>query len=337
MIRLPAELVSRLRHRCDSCRVCITGGAGFIGGHLADALLGLGSEVTIIDDLSTSDADHVAETMELEPDRVRFVHGSILEPGALAEATEGANIVFHLAAMASVQRSIDDPQRAWDVNTTGTLRVLQAAREAGADRVVLAASSAAYGGRGPLPSLETQPVAPCSPYAASKLALEDLAQAWSESFGISTVSLRFFNVFGPRQRADSAYAAVIAAFTKALLNGERPVIYGDGTQTRDFTYVSNAVAAMLLAGCRTEAFRGERINIAAGRSVSVNELCRLVARACGQTDADPIYRPSRAGDVAHSSADLTRAREMLGFEPVTGLEDGLDATVRWSKQVEVTP
>lgn len=333
MIRLPSELVGALRHRCDGRKVCVTGGAGFIGGHLTDALVSLGATVTIIDDLSTSDAAHVGELLELAHGRVRFVHGSILEPDAVAEAIEDAEAVFHLAALASVQRSVEAPERTWTVNTTGTMRVLQAAHEAGSKRVVLAASSSAYGGKGPVPSVESQTPSAASPYAASKLAAEALCESWSDSYGLSTACLRFFNIFGPRQSASSAYAAVVAAFVRAMLAGERPTIYGDGTQTRDFTFVSNAVAALMLAGFRPEPFRGQRINVAAGKSVSVNELCRLVARSCGVADPDPIYRPSRAGDVPRSSADLTAAKTELGYEPIASLEDGLDQTVNWARQL----
>src|SRR5690606_27009597 len=218
-MRFRAEIVDRLRRHYEGRAVCVTGGAGFIGGHLVDALLSLGSRIAVLDDLSNSTLAHLASLIELEPDRVRFVHGSVLDDDAVADAVEGAGTIFHLAAVGSVPLSVAQPQRSWSVNATGTVRVLEAARRnwprpTGRERVVFAASSSAYGDDPALPKVETQIPRPLSPYAASKLAGEHALTAWSRSYGISTASLRYFNIFGPRQSADSAYAAVIAAFAK---------------------------------------------------------------------------------------------------------------------------
>lgn len=329
VIRLPADLVGGVRSAFEQRRVCVTGGAGFIGGHLADALLGLGAHVRVIDDLSNSTLEHLSELIELEPKRIRFVHGSVLEPRALAEAVDGCSTVFHLAAMGSVPRSIEEPDRCWEVNATGTLRVLETARAAGVQRVVYSASSSAYGDTEQLPKRESDPARPMSPYAASKLAGELLCHAWSQCYDLQTLSLRYFNIFGPRQPADSAYAAVIAAFIRRVASGKAPVIYGDGEQSRDFTYVSNAVAANLLAASMARAPRGEVVNVGTGERITINTLAHQVCERLGAEGLRPEHQPARAGDVRHSQADLTRAREMLGYRTVTPFSDGLDETIAW--------
>jgi nucleoside-diphosphate-sugar epimerase len=280
-MKLPADKVSRLRSAYAGKGVCVTGGTGFIGGHLVDALVSLGASVRVIDDLSNSTLEHLAGLIELEPERVRFVHGSVLDDEAVKEAVDGCQCVFHLAAVGSVPKSIEEPQRTWSVNATGTLRVLQAARRAGVQRLVFAASSSAYGDQPTLPKVETMTPQPLSPYAASKLAGESLLSVWAHCYNLSTVSVRYFNVFGPRQSADSAYAAVVAAFAKALLAGEAPTIYGDGTQTRDLTYVSNAVLATLLAGASPARLAGQVVNVGTGRRVSILELATMMAQQCG--------------------------------------------------------
>ena len=352
-MKLPADIVARLRERFDGLRVCVTGGAGFIGGHLVDALVSVGAVVTVIDDLSSSSLAHLGELIDLDPERVRFVHGSILDDDALADAIgapsspSAVDTVFHLAAVGSVPLSIREPQRTWSVNATGTVRVLEAARRAGVRRVVFAASSSAYGGLSaePPPSVngsgherpvaaavETAPPSPLSPYAASKLAGEAALAGWARSYGMSTVSLRFFNIFGPRQSADSAYAAVIAAFAKRLLAAEPPIIYGDGRQTRDFTHVSNAVLACLLAAATDNPLRGEVINVGTGRRIDLLGLLAAMQRAAGilpSAASPPRFEPARAGDVRHSLADISRARDLLGYEPVVSLEDGLADTMAW--------
>ncbi|MBZ0170821.1 MAG: SDR family NAD(P)-dependent oxidoreductase, partial [Phycisphaerales bacterium] len=274
MIRLPSKIAGSLRSAYDNRRVCVTGGAGFIGGHLVDALTSLGASVTVIDDLSNSNADHLSSLIELDPDRVRFIHGSILDPEAMERAAESASIVFHLAAICSVPRSVEDPARAWAVNATGVLRVLEAARHGGARRVVFSASSSAYGNATNMPVNEAVIPSPLSPYAASKLAGESLMTAYAESYGLSTISLRYFNIFGPRQPAGSPYSGVVPIFASMLLAGERLKILGDGGQTRDFTYVGNAVLANLLAGATQEPLAGQVVNIGAGVQTPILELAR---------------------------------------------------------------
>lgn len=314
-------------------RICVTGGAGFIGGHVVDALLSLGATINIVDDLSNSSSEHLGELIDLEPERVRFLHASILDDSALADAMESVHTVFHLAAVSSVPRSIAEPERAYAVNVTGTMRVAQAARHAGVRRIVYSASSSAYGASETLPKTESDTPAPVSPYAASKLAGEHIMLAWSRSYEMSTVSLRYFNIFGPRQPADSPYSGVIAVFAKKLLAGETPVIFGDGLQSRDFTYVANAVLANLLSGASERALAGEVLNIGGGECISLNELCSRMARACGSPHVLPIHQPARVGDVRHSLADLARAREVIGYTPVIGLDEGLQTTIDWYKSV----
>jgi nucleoside-diphosphate-sugar epimerase len=336
MTRLPSDLVSRLRPSLEGRVCCVTGGAGFIGGHLVDALVSLGARVTIIDDLSNSDAAHIAGLIDLEPGQVRFVHASILERAALDEAMEGAELVFHLAALGSVPRSVEDPTRTWLVNATGTMRVLEAAARAKARRLVYSASSSAYGDNPTLPKVEAQATEPMSPYAAAKLAGESLCRSWSACYGLETACLRYFNIFGPRQAADSAYAAVVPAFIKTLFAGGAPIIFGDGEQTRDFTHVSNAVAANLLAATREQPLRGEVVNIGAGVRTSVNTLAGLLAILCERPGAVVDYRPTRVGEVRDSVADISAARNLLGYTPVTPLQEGLAQTVAWYRS-ELAP
>jgi len=240
--------------------------------------------------------------------------------------------VFHQAAMGSVPRSVREPRLYNDVNVTGTLNVLEAAREAGVARVMFAASSSAYGSN-PTPWVETQPVLPMSPYAATKVAGEALFRAYSSSYGLDTAPLRYFNIFGPRQNANSAYAAVIAAFAKAMLTGRRPVIYGDGEQSRDFTSVYNAVHANLLAARRAGAIAGDVINVGTGGRVSVNQLAVEVGRLLGRPDLKPVHEPERAGDLKHSFADLSRAKSVLGYQPIVSFEEGLGETLEWYRGV----
>ncbi|HYE61657.1 MAG TPA: NAD-dependent epimerase/dehydratase family protein [Phycisphaerales bacterium] len=331
-MKLPADKVARLRSVYSGQTVCVTGGTGFIGGHLVDALVSLGATVSVIDDLSNSTLEHLSGLIELEPERVRFTHASILDDDALADAAQGAQIILHLAALGSVPRSMLEPQRYWSVNATGTLRVLEAARKVSARRVVFAASSSAYGDQPTLPKVETQPLNPLSPYAASKIAGEQLLSVWARCYGLSTVSLRYFNVFGPRQPADSAYAAVVAAFAKALIAGEPPTIYGDGAQTRDFTYVSNAVLATLLAGASQAPLSGQVLNVGTARRISIAELATIMAQQTGQPHLQPAHKPERAGDVKHSLADISAARQLIGYEPVATLEEGLAETVEWYRR-----
>ncbi len=314
----------------------MTGGAGFIGSHLIDALLALGSNITVIDDLSSSTAAHIAGLIEMEPDRVRFVHGSILEDGALKDALSNVHTVFHLAAIGSIQRSIEDPERVLAVNTTGTMRVLMHAKEAGAQRVLLAGSSSAYGRTTELPKVETIKPDPMSPYAASKLAGEQLATVWAHTFGLDAGTLRYFNVFGPRQTPNSDYAAVIPRFIDSLSRGERPIIFGEGSQSRDFTYIANVVACTLLAGARPEPLRGEVYNVGVGTRTSVLELARLLSELLVENKEapEPEHRPARPGDVPHSVADITKATRELGYKPIVSLRQGLQETIAWFHDLE---
>lgn len=330
-MKLPADKVATLRSAYQGREVCVTGGAGFIGGHLVDALHALGARVRVLDDLSNSTLEHLSGLIELDPEHVRFVHGSVLDDEAVSDSIASGAIVFHLAAMGSVPRSIEQPQRTWSVNATGTLRVLEAARAADATRVVIASSSSVYGDQPELPKVESMPLRPRSPYAASKAAVEHLAGSWSESYGLSTACLRYFNVFGPRQAADNAYAAVVAAFAKRLLSGEAPTIYGDGSATRDFTYVSNAVLATLLAGCAKGPLTGQPINVGTGTRISIGDLAVEMAKLAGAPHMTPRFSEARAGDVAHSLADIGRARQMLGYEPVASVQQGLADTLEWYK------
>jgi len=313
-------------------RVCVTGGAGFIGGHLVDVLVSLGAMVTVIDDLSNSSAEQIASAMDRAPDRVRFIQGSILDAGAMNSAAEDAQTVFHLAAMGSVPMSIEEPGRAWTVNATGTMRVLMAAQKAGVERVVYSASSSAYGNNPALPKFETMAPEPESPYAASKLAGESLMRTWAACYGVDTVSLRYFNIFGSRQAADSAYAAVIPAFVTRYLDAKEPTIFGDGGQTRDFTHVSNAVSANLLAALADGALGGGVVNIGAGVRTSINELAAMIAKILGTQEIGLDYQPERVGEVRDSVSNVEAAKALIGYEPSTSLEVGLASTVQWYAQ-----
>jgi nucleoside-diphosphate-sugar epimerase len=306
-------------------RVLVTGGAGFIGSHLAHALTAVGSQVVVIDDLSGG-----GDPANL-PASAKFVRGSILDKSLLADAVAGCQFVFHQAALGSVPRSVEQPQLYFDVNVTGTLNVLEAARKAKVKRMTFAASSSCYGDSPTLPKTESMPTSPLSPYAANKVCDEALMAAWAHSYGLDTVCLRYFNIFGPRQSPDNAYAAVIAAFAKALVFGNRPTIFGDGEQSRDFTYVDNAVLANLLATKVEKPLLGTTINVAVGKRVSVNELAKEMADLLGRPDLTPIYKEERAGDVKHSLADLSRATEILGYKPSVDFRPGLEVTVNWYK------
>lgn len=303
--------------------MCVTGGAGFIGSHLVDALVDRGAKVSVIDDLSQGRAENLAH----HGDRVRFVHGSILDEAALREAAMEARIVFHQAALGSVPMSVEQPVLFHLVNATGTLRVLEEARRQGARRVVYAASSSAYGDSNDLPKRESSAAAPMSPYAASKLAGEDLVRAYANCYDIDGVSLRYFNIFGPRQRADSAYAAVVPAFCEALRQRRPAVVYGDGEQTRDFTYVSNAVHANLLAGGLNAPLGGQVFNIACGKRFSLLQLLHSMAHLMG-VPAEVEHRPPRAGDVRHSQADITEATRSLSYRIIVDFEEGLRRTIQ---------
>jgi UDP-glucose 4-epimerase len=313
---------SRFEAAVGGRAVLVTGGAGFIGSHLARRLVELGAAVRVIDDLSTGRADN------LPLDSVQFIEASILDGLALRRAVDGCRFVFHQAAMVSVPRSVEEPLKCAEINVTGTERILEAARDAGAQRVVFASSAAVYGDRPNLPSREDDSIVCCSPYAASKAAGEALMTAFARCYGLSTVSLRYFNIFGPRQDLRSSYAAAIAAFAEALMAGRRPTIFGDGRQTRDFTPVANVVRGNLLAAASGSDLRGEVVNIGTGRAINLLEVLAEMERHLG-VKASYHCSPPRAGDVRDSAADIARARAVLGYEPqvdfATGLAELLDA------------
>lgn len=300
--------------------VLITGGAGFIGSHLATRLHMLGAAVRVIDDLSGGFAENL-------PDGVDLHVASILDDAALRNAMAGCAYVFHEAAMVSVPESVEQPDTCLQVNIVGTQRVLEAARDAGVKRVVFAASAAAYGNTPDLPSTEATAADCWSPYAASKVAGETLLAAFGRCYELSTVSLRYFNIFGPRQNPDSPYAAVISAFHKALSHGRQPTIFGDGQQTRDFTHVDNVVHANLLAATCPQPLAGEVFNIGTGKRISLLDVLDVMGRAMA-FDVQPDFAEPRAGDVRHSQADISRAREVLGYEPVMDFTAGLQQMLR---------
>ena len=310
------------RTRTD-VRALVTGGAGFIGHHLVGALHQRGAHVTVLDDLSTGSLSR------LEPYHagIDFVEGSILDDAVLARSMEGREVVFHLAAMASVVRSFEAPALCDEINVIGTMRVVDAARRAGVSRVVLASSAAVYGTPPTLPCHEGMVPLPMSPYGASKLAAEHYLHILGEDRGIATVALRFFNVFGQGQDPASDYAAVVPAWITTILRGERPIINGDGGITRDFIHVDNAVAAMLLAGTPTAPSR-LTCNIASGQGTSLRELLASIDSGAGRT-SEPIIGPGRAGDIRHSVADISRAAIELGYEVVVPLDQGVVRTVDW--------
>ena len=315
-------------------RCLVTGGAGFIGSHLVEALTSLGAEVVAIDDLSGGDWANLNRFGS----GVRQVTGSILDTETLADCTANCRYVFHQAALGSVPRSVKEPVLYNQVNTTGTLNVLQAAREACVQRVIYAGSSSAYGDP-PIegPKIEHLPALPRSPYAATKLAGEHMMRAWSHSYGLDTAVTRYFNIFGPRQNANSAYAAVIAAFAKALIHDESPTIHGDGEQSRDFTFVHNAVHANLCAARCSHPLQGGVFNTACAHRISVNALFEKMAVLLGKEGICPNYVDPRAGDVRMSLADISKGREVIGYEPLVGFDQGLAVTVEWYRQVLAKP
>ncbi len=308
--------------------VLVTGAAGFIGSHLCDALLRRGDRVRGLDNLLTGRADNIAHHGE----DLDFVEGSLLDAKALQRACDRVEVIFHQAALPSVPRSVQDPGTSHVNNIDGTFALLEAARVAGVRRVVYAASSSAYGNQPGFPRLETMRPQPLSPYAVQKLAGELYLQSYAAVFPLETVSLRYFNIFGPRQAADSPYSGVMAKWVGQLLRGERPVIFGDGEQGRDFTYIDNVVQANLLAAEAPAArVSGRVFNIACGERHTLNETFSVIARLLG-TDLPAEHGPERSGDVRDSLADISAAREALGYVPQVGFEEGLRRTVEWYRQ-----
>ncbi len=299
----------------------VTGGAGFIGSHIVEQLVANGQHVRVIDNLLAGCMDNLAGVL----DRVEFIERDLRDDTALRSAMRDVEVVFHQAADASVPRSMSDPAACYDVNVMGTLRLLEAARNVGVRRVVFASSCAVYGEEPESPKREPMPSAPASPYAASKVAGEDLCALYGRVFGLETVRLRYFNVFGPRQSPFSAYAPVIPRFISAFANGAAPVIFGDGEQTRDFVYVDDVVRANLLAANATGA-NGRVFNIASGRSVSLNQVVTHLQTIMGST-IEAQYVEQRPGDIRHSAADISAALE-IGFRAAIPFADGLSRTVR---------
>jgi nucleoside-diphosphate-sugar epimerase len=304
----------------------VTGGAGFIGSHLVEELVRRGHAVRVADSLVTGhrrNLEHVAN--------VEFLEGDLADLSFAKNAVDGIEYVLHQAAIPSVPRSVSDPIASHRANVVATLNVLTAARDAGVKRLVYAGSSSAYGDAAVLPKREDMPPAPLSPYALQKLTGEQYCRLFTDLYGLQTVSIRYFNVFGPRQDPGSPYSGVISLFSTALLEGRRPTIYGDGEQTRDFTYVANVVDGVLRA-CDAPNAAGEVINVATGGRISLNQLLEVMNRIVG-TNLKPVYQESRAGDVRDSQADISKARQLLGYEPRVPLEEGLEHTLDWCRSM----
>ncbi|HSL55574.1 MAG TPA: SDR family oxidoreductase [Pyrinomonadaceae bacterium] len=304
----------------------VTGGAGFIGSHIAAGLMASGARVRVLDDLSTG---HRENLDEIGGD-LDFIEGSVADEALLDKILDGVEVVFHEAAIPSVPRSVEQPKQTHVASVDGTFSLLMAARDKRVRRVIYAASSSAYGDQPTLPKAEQMSPDPLSPYAVAKLVGEYYCQVFSRVYGLETVSLRYFNVFGPRQDPGSQYSGVVSRFISALLSGEKPVIYGDGEQSRDFTYIDNVVAANLSAASAKDA-SGKVINIANGQQITLNELLAELKDLTGKQDVTAEYLPSRVGDVKHSLADITLARRFLGYESKVELREGLQRTIDWWK------
>lgn len=301
----------------------VTGGAGFIGSHIVDRLIELGENVRVIDDLSTGKIKNIEHNLS----RIDLVRNSIVDKEAVKGAMKGVDYVIHHAAMVSVPGSIDDPVTANETNITGTLNVLVSARNAGVKRVVFASSSSVYGDSPVVPKIEDMPTSPLSPYALTKLAGEHYCRMFNELYGLETVSLRYFNVFGPRQDPGSQYSAVIPKFLSLMINNCEPVIYGDGLQSRDFIYVADVASANLLA-CQRPNIGGEVLNIACGRSSTLLDLVDRLNDILGKS-IRPVFDQPRSGDVKHSVADIRKAGKVLGFSPEVDFHEGLKKLTAW--------
>jgi UDP-glucose 4-epimerase len=303
----------------------VTGGAGFIGSNLVRELLGRGTEVRVFDDLSTGRRENLADVAG----EVEVVQGDLRDSEAVSRAMAGVSRVFHQGAVPSVVRSVKDPLTSHEANATGTLNVLVAARDAGVERVVYASSSSVYGNAEDFPTRETLPTRPISPYGVSKLAGESYCGAFAATYGMGTVALRYFNVFGPWQNPESEYAAVVPRFVTATLRGEPVVIFGDGEQSRDFTFVGDVVAANLLAAEAGEQAWGGVFNVAYSERHSVNQLLETIGRVSGREAVDPVRERARPGDIRDSQADITLARDVLGYAPRWSFDEALRLTVEW--------
>ena len=306
----------------------VTGGAGFIGSNIVEELLRRNYSVRILDNFLTGKRENIASFSN----KVDLIEGDIRNIEICRVAVKGVDYVLHQAALPSVPLSLKDPVTTTDININGTLNILIASRDAEVKRLVFASSSSVYGDEPTLPKKEGQEGKPLSPYAASKLACEKYCQVFSSVFGLSTISLRYFNVFGPRQDPRSQYAAVIPHFISAMLKGKQPTIYGDGEQTRDFSYVSNIVEANLLAST-VDGYDGEAFNLACGEKTTVNELVEKINSILGM-DIKPVYALPRPGDIRHSYADISNAEQAINYHPITNFEEGIKNTIEWYKQQE---
>lgn len=311
-------------------RYLVTGGAGFIGSNLVAALTAAGERVRVLDNLETGRWEHL-DGIE-QQSLIERIEGDIRDAAAVARAAEGVEVILHQAALGSVPRSVDTPVESDAVNTGGTATVLDVARRQGVRRVVFAASSAAYGETPELPKRETMTPMPMSPYAVTKVAGEQYLKVFADIYKLETLSLRYFNVFGPNQTPDGAYAAAIPRFIDAAISGRPITIFGDGEQTRDFCYIDNTVRANLLAASTPKRLAGEIVNVAGGRRIGLNELCREIGKIMGQEVRVDHVDP-RPGDIRHSLADITAARELLGYEPLVKWEDGLPPTLAYLKSL----
>lgn len=310
-------------------RYLVTGGAGFIGSNTVDELVRRGHSVVVLDDLSSGKEENLAEVRN----KITFVKGSITDVEAVQKVMHQAEYVIHLAARTSVPRSVKDPLDTNRINVEGTLNVLVAARDNKVKRVVFAASSSAYGETPTLPKTEEMQPQPISPYGVSKYVGELYAQTFGRCYGLENVSVRYFNIFGPRQDPDSPYSGVLSRFATAFLQDEQPVVFGDGEQTRDFTYVENAVQANLLA-CEAPAASGGVFNIGTGDRISLNQTLEYLRRISGKK-LEAKYEPAREGDIRDSQADISKAREVLGYEPTVHFEEGLERTFEWYRLQQV--
>lgn len=311
-----------MRH--SKSTVLVTGGAGFIGSHLVEALVRRGQRVRVLDDLSAGSLKNLRAVAE----RIEFIRGDVRDEKAIRKGLKGVEVVYHQAALRSVPKSVGNPIGYHEVNVTATLQLLHLAKEARVRRIVYASSSSVYGDETPLPQSEELFPAPQSPYAASKLAMEVYCTMYSRLFGLETVGLRYFNVFGPRQSLESKYAVAVPRFITSLLKGEPPPIHGNGRQTRDFTYVENVVRANLRAAVASRKASGQVFNVASGSRHSVVELARLLSRIL-EIDIAPRFTPKRAGDVLHTWADIRRAQRRLGYRVAVSFEEGLRRTASW--------
>jgi nucleoside-diphosphate-sugar epimerase len=305
----------------------ITGGAGFIGSNMVRFLLEKGQKVRVLDNFETGRRENLAEVTG----RIELIEGDIRDMDTVRRAAAGAEVVYHLAALGSVPRSVKDPATSHDVNVNGIVNMLIAARDAKARRFIFSSSSSVYGQSKVLPQHEGLPLVPISPYGATKVAGEIYCKAFYETYGLQTISLRYYNVFGPRQDPTSQYAAAIPLFVSALLRDKAPTIFDDGQQSRGFTYIDNVTEANWLAANMKEA-HGEAVNISTKSAVTVNTVVNVIRKLMGKENIKPVYAPPRPGDIKHSLADITRAKEVIGYEPFISFEEGITKAIDWYRE-----